>query len=360
MKCFDRALEIDPTLPQALVSKGISMLVDFDNPSEAIGLINAALEAHPDCCVRFPQVWYTLAEAHRRLGDYEQSQGITRRGLLHDPGQKDLRKLRHRVYSEWWRFDAQAAEAAAHFFRERLDQEPLDYSARLELAAIYESTGQCSDAWEIVEGAFSALDISRPVYLRESGFSLAECCSALNHLPHYLAFRERYPIERFWTSNGESCPPLGHGFEDRLYSALAIVFCMALSELASLKPRSSSTSKVRKIAQTLSSRVVQCTSGASTILATSGWISREIDRQELAERFGVAVSFSNEVAIWESMHQWGWITGILFIPDKVKEPGIKVLANLLVSSEAAASVLIEINKVARVIPDEDPTEERQQ
>jgi tetratricopeptide (TPR) repeat protein len=358
MKCFDRALEIDPALPQALISKGISMLVDLDNSTEAIGLINTALEANPDCYVRFPQVWFVLAEAHRRIGNYGQSKEIIRRGLLHAPGQENLRELQYRVYSEWWRCDDGAIEAASRFFRERLDREALDYSARLELSAIYESKDQTKEAWEILEGAFEALGVSRAAYLCETGFSLAECKSAIKHLPIYLTFRRRYPVEEFWTSCRESCPPLSYGLGDRLFSAFAIVFCLALNELSALRARSTSKSKVQKITQDLSDRIVQCTSRVSKVLATSGWISKELDRQELSERLPMAVSFFNEVAISESMRQWGWITGILFIPDKVKEPGVKVLANLLLNSEAAVSTLIEINNVAHVIPDKDANEEQ--
>src|SRR6185295_7617352 len=39
MTCFDRALTLDPQQPEALVSKAVSLLLDFDKPEETIPLI---------------------------------------------------------------------------------------------------------------------------------------------------------------------------------------------------------------------------------------------------------------------------------------------------------------------------------
>lgn len=69
IECFDRALEIDPIKWEALVSKGVSLIVDFDQPADAADLFDQALKWHCERAVHWPHVWYWLGEARRRAGN---------------------------------------------------------------------------------------------------------------------------------------------------------------------------------------------------------------------------------------------------------------------------------------------------
>ena len=48
MECFNRALELQPTKPEALVGKGISLVIDFDKPAQAATLLERGVKHNPD------------------------------------------------------------------------------------------------------------------------------------------------------------------------------------------------------------------------------------------------------------------------------------------------------------------------
>lgn len=63
MKCLDRALELNPLLPEALASKAVSFITDLSKPQEAIPLLEAAYRSQPAIATRWPKFWYWLVTA---------------------------------------------------------------------------------------------------------------------------------------------------------------------------------------------------------------------------------------------------------------------------------------------------------
>jgi tetratricopeptide (TPR) repeat protein len=93
MECFDKALELDPLQPEALVSKGVSLLIDFAKPEEAASLLDLALKSSPDWAVQWPHIWYWLGEAYWKSGSLRQALDCVEDGLAHQPGHLALKRL---------------------------------------------------------------------------------------------------------------------------------------------------------------------------------------------------------------------------------------------------------------------------
>src|SRR5438094_5424146 len=72
MESFDKALELDPVKPEALVSKAISLMVDFGKPQEAVPLLEIALTGGSNLALRWPRIWYWLGMACQRSGSLKQ------------------------------------------------------------------------------------------------------------------------------------------------------------------------------------------------------------------------------------------------------------------------------------------------
>lgn len=97
MACFDRALEIDPLKPEALVSKAISLLVDFQKPVEAAELLETAVKFNSDWVAHWPQIWYWLGDAHYKAGSLKGALQWVEEGLSHQPGSPALKRLKSKI-----------------------------------------------------------------------------------------------------------------------------------------------------------------------------------------------------------------------------------------------------------------------
>jgi tetratricopeptide (TPR) repeat protein len=71
MECFDKALELDPLQPEALVSKGVSLLIDFGKPEEAASLL--------ECVPMSKSVHTRLAHSRGHLGMFRCGHPLDRR-----------------------------------------------------------------------------------------------------------------------------------------------------------------------------------------------------------------------------------------------------------------------------------------
>ena len=92
MECLDRALSLDPLKPEALASKGVSLMLDFDRFDDAALLLEKAISVDERWGARWPHIWYWLAEAYRRAGHLLDAMQRVDEGLRHQPGHRGLRR----------------------------------------------------------------------------------------------------------------------------------------------------------------------------------------------------------------------------------------------------------------------------
>jgi tetratricopeptide (TPR) repeat protein len=328
MGCFDRAIEIDPRQPQALASKGVSLLLDFGEADEAIDLMVKALEVSDDLWIRWPNIWYWLGEACRSLKRYEEALAWVERGLRHGPGNAWLRKLKFKIIAEEWRSDTNKVPGALSFFATVLGESPLDFSARLEVMRIQAYEGREDDAWSVLQGSFSALDTTVSARLKDSGFSLEECATAMEHLPTYLAFRRSQPVDDYWDiSNPEyllsDAPPKNSRFEDSLFVYCSVAFGKARSALAQCDFDNSSTSDVVSIFSEVRRDLERAIPEAAKTF--TDWILDDSTGEEATGRLAVATLYSPVVALREWGRQLGWLAVTFDLSKEVKEASIQAM-----------------------------------
>ena len=133
IECFDRALEIEPLKWEALVSKAVSLIVDFSRPADAAKLLEQALTFHPERAVTWPHVWYWLADARRRSGNDAAALTTLDQGLAHQPGHRAMWRLKSDLLQAMATADPEEASRAEGFWRARLDSAPSDYGTRERL-----------------------------------------------------------------------------------------------------------------------------------------------------------------------------------------------------------------------------------
>lgn len=354
MQCFDRALALDPDHAIALMSKGVSVLTDFDNASEAIQLMERAFTVEPNLIVQWPNAWYWLGEAYRREGRYREALAWVENGLRHVPGAESLRRLKFSLYSSWWRTAPEMLLDAQSYFLQLLTEAPLDYSARMEVAQTYEAQEREDEAWETLQGAFAALDEVVMTPLRGMGFTLSECYIALEYLPTYLAFRRSYPVSDYWDVSDplydlEEAPSPNKRFEDELFVACAIPFGLGYDVLACVDPEQRTADLIGSAFDVMRDRLrIAIPQAAKTFVE---WIPPKTEIETLSKRFSLLLLFVPLVGVREFGRQRGWLSGSLSLSREVMNEVLDTTDEAGFMGELLERTLLEVNSVAHVFPE---------
>ena len=242
MKCFDRALELDPRQPEALISKATSVILDFKKPKEAIPLLELALTLNPDTLARWPYISYWLALAHEQLGHFETAHDYAEQGLDHRPGDVATKRLKSHLLRKLAHKDTAWIARARAFWRQEIEDEPLSFDARRNLANLHLSSEEPAAAWKLIDGSFEALDMADVCALQSAGFAAKSCLEALYFLPQYANFRSLQPISEYWDTSDPLfdlpfTPPPAEFVDRALRTYLAVPFGNGMRFLNKAKDR---------------------------------------------------------------------------------------------------------------------------
>ncbi len=325
MECFDRAIEIDPRQPQAFASKGVSMLLDFGKAEEAVELMRRSLEFGGDLSIRWPHIWYWLGEACRQLKRYEEAMSWVERGLRQEPGSAWLRRLRFLIVAEEWKDYPGKAGLALDFFVSVLDDNHLDYSARCEVVRIHAAEGREDHAWPALQGSFSALDVTGKAQLRNSGFSLEECLTALEHLPAYITFRKNQPVVDCWDISDpeyllSEAPPITQDFEDCLFVYCSVPFGKAWHALVQRASGEGPVPDFPLIFAEMRSDMEKAVPQAAAVFAQ--WIEEDLGVDAVSRKLAIVIDFAPVVALREWGRQLGWLAVRFELSEHTREDAI--------------------------------------
>jgi tetratricopeptide (TPR) repeat protein len=350
MECLDKAIDLDPNLTQALVSKGTSMLMDFDRPQDCIELIERALSVNRDFVVRWPHIWYWMAEAHKRLKEYDKSLAWIQQGLRHHPGQKFLKDQEFDVFCDLHSDAPERVAESLKYFLSVVSEQPLHYAARVQAVSILEQQGRVDEAWLLLEGAFDALDTQIHGLLRSTGASIQECCTALNYLPDYINFRELYPSTDYaW----EGAPLVDQDFFDFITAAGAIAFGVSKSSLIKSKSKEAwpSPSELKDTFMNLLERIMLYVSLSAKLLAKG--LSRDMGVEIVSERVAQIIMFTPRVVGEEWIRQFGSLCGRVGIPERAQEEIIEAFSDRNIVKEMIEPTINRLNAVAKIFPEEE-------
>jgi tetratricopeptide (TPR) repeat protein len=198
MSCFDKALELDPLLPEALSSKAILFTTDRSKPQEAVPLLETAYRSQPAIATRWPEFWYWLTTACLEANELPLALKWVDEGLDHQPASGTLLSIKSSVLAKLQHTDPAHASSARSFWRSALEAEPRNYEARKQLALAENSDGNADEAWRLANECLRFLKLGDDTALQRLGLSVEQCFDALAFLPQYLRFRAEFPLARIW------------------------------------------------------------------------------------------------------------------------------------------------------------------
>jgi tetratricopeptide (TPR) repeat protein len=347
MKCLDKALELDPLLPEALASKAISFIIDQSKPQEAVPLLEAALRSQPNIVNRWPKFWYWLATGCVEAGQQYQAFEWVEEGLSHQPGSNSLNHLKSTILAKLQHYDSMWASKARTFWTDQLTAEAMNFEARRQLAHAEILTGNTPAAWKLVDNCFPLFGFEPSVSLQVLELDLAQCIDAVEFLPEYTRFRSSFPVSDLWegTINGKIGGDMNLRAQSFLSAYLAIPFGIGYRYMKDgIKELTVFFDSIRK--PLISSFVCSAREYSPMICSISGHIGNV---SKMITEVGALLATA---AQYEFTHQSSWIPGFFELRQEdimaafVSYPRIEVATSVLSES------VIELVRVSRLLSDE--------
>ncbi len=347
MECFNRVLEFDPVKPEALVSKGISLITDFDKPDEAVPLLESAFSSHPDIAVRWPQIWYWLGVAHQKNGNLKQALSWVNNGLDHRPGDRGLRRLKSQFLQGLLLSGPDLVEEARRFWEAEISEEPRNYESRRQLATLESHRGNDTVAWKLLDDCFGLLELQPTVSLRSSGFSIDDCVMALEYLPQYVAYRRRFPVMDYWDTQDplydlSFIPPMSEKIQGALLAFLSIPFGLASRYMEGLSGDRESKDCVTEFFELLRARLEDALSESAREFVPFIPVG-EAERETTTNKLTEVMMFVGLTSLREFGRQRGWIATQFGISSQAMNHSMDDYDESLIEQGVLTKSLVKLN-----------------
>lgn len=198
MTCFDKALELNPLLPEALSSKAILFITDRSKPQEAAPLLEAAYRSQPAIATRWPEFWYWLTTACFEANELPLALKWVDEGLDHQPASGTLLNIKSSILGKLQHIDSALSSSARAFWRSELAAEPRNFEARKQLALAVKSDGNIDESWRLANECLQLFKLGDGAALQQLELSIEQCFDALEFLPQYFRFRAGFPLAKIW------------------------------------------------------------------------------------------------------------------------------------------------------------------
>ncbi|MCZ4696437.1 DUF4365 domain-containing protein [Ancylomarina euxinus] len=195
ISCYDNALRINPKLPQALFSKGVTLSRIYDKDKDGLLLMMEAIDNDADMLLEYRYGYFGIAHAHEKLGNIKQSLTWINKGLDHYSDDLVYLNFKSNLLIENWTDNEWLKVEALKFFEFRLELEN-DYKSLYTILSIKQSTDEKAifDLIKKHTSIFRAISFDSIKYC---DINLRDDIIFLLHYDKYLEFRNNYPILRY-------------------------------------------------------------------------------------------------------------------------------------------------------------------
>jgi len=199
LKCYEQALQLNPSLPQALVSKANTLILLFQDYTSALSLFDKAFDVAPNFAFEWPHVYWWKAFCLFKLERLEEALQIIQVGLIENPAYTKLFDLQASVLRRLWRQDRQHLGKATLFFKRRLEINPGEYRTFVELAELAIAQNDERSACGYLAAALSEIipEFSFVAEDIETYLPFADIMSLFQKVDSYLEYRQVKPLRHF-------------------------------------------------------------------------------------------------------------------------------------------------------------------
>jgi tetratricopeptide (TPR) repeat protein len=354
MPCFDKALELDPQQPEALVSKAVSLLMDFGKADEAAPLFQLAMRLSPDTVAKWPHVLYWYAVAREKQGKLDEALFLIEESLEQQPGDRASRYLKSRILGKLLERDPSFQQRAYGFWLAELSIEPLNFDARRELVRFYAKSDPL-ETWKLVDESISIFDIGPTVTLEPLGFEPIVVMEALRHLPQYRLLRQIQPLSNYWDPTdpmnyADLDYPENKELEACLRTYLAIAFGRAYQGFSDAPEAKSDPAMLATLFDDLRADILKTVADAGRCMSAEIAVLKQRDVKKMSTAIVNALFFLNTVALREFGAQRGFLMNEFEIEDAVKEKTMDNYDEDQLNRDIIGAIITAINDGTGIFP----------
>ncbi len=195
LECYNRALAINPKLPQALFSKGVTLSRIYNQHEEALTLMLEALKYEEEMLHSYPYGYFGIAYAFEKLNKLRDSLIWINKGLDLYPEDIYYLNFKSNLLIEHWKENEWLKEEAIRFFEYRLELEN-DFKSLYALMIIRDLDDE-QEILSLIKKHTTLLKEITLDTLKKCGIQLKELIVFLLHYDKYQDFRKDYPIHRY-------------------------------------------------------------------------------------------------------------------------------------------------------------------
>lgn len=195
LNCYDKALRINPLLPQALFSKGVTLSRIYNRDEEGLSLMLKAVGNDEKMLLEYQYTYFGIAYAYEKLGNIKEALNWVNKGLDHYPEDIAYLNFKSNLLIENWKNNDWLIDEALRFFEFRLELEN-DYKSLYSILLIK----HLKDERQIFGLIKKHTSIFRELSfesIKDCEISLSENIVFLLHYDRYLHFRNSHSIFRY-------------------------------------------------------------------------------------------------------------------------------------------------------------------
>lgn len=195
LSCYDKALRINPQLPQALFSKGITLSSIYNKDEEGLSLMLKAIGNDESMLLEYQYTYFGVAYAYEKLGNIKEALIWVNKGLDHYSEDVVYLNFKSNLLIDNWKDNEWLIDEALHFFEFRLELEN-DFKSLYSILLIK----QLKDEKQIFDLIKKHTSIFREISfesIKDCEVDLSESIVFLLHYDRYLDFRNSHPIYRY-------------------------------------------------------------------------------------------------------------------------------------------------------------------
>lgn len=352
MSCFDKALELDPQQPEALVSKAVSLLMDFGKADEAAPLFQLAMRLSPGAVAKWPHVLYWYAVAREKQGKLDEALSLIEESLEQQPGDRASRYFKARILGKLLDRDPSSQQRACGFLLTELSVEPFNFDARRELVRFYTKSNPAK-TWKLVDESISIFDIGPTVTLVSLGFDPIVVMEALRHLPQYRLLRQIQPLSKYWDpadpmNYADLDYPENKDLEACLRTYLSIAFGRAYQGFSDAPEAKSNPVVLATLFDDLRADILKTVSDAGRCMSAEIAALKQTDVNKMSTAIVNALFFLNTVALREFGAQRGFLMNEFEIEDAVKEKTMDNYDEGQLNRDIIGAIITAINDEAGI------------
>jgi tetratricopeptide (TPR) repeat protein len=341
--CYERALAIDPELPEAILAKGIYLITRGRDPLAGVALIRRVLDRDEAARVYWAAAWYWAADGCYRSDRPVDALRMLNDGLAHIPNHSGLLNLKAHILSKVWQNEPALQREAEAFFAYRAEVAPNDFRPVESLGRIYLATDRPEQVWSMLDCFFD--DGSPSAALRKVSTPSIDLLKALRHAGVYKRFREQHSVDDYAQLFSHAGYRLTDAQQEALYWVFAESFGLAFEQIYDIERRDEAVyyatfeEQLRRI--------------RSVIVRWVSFVTAAVEDQskdKLIETMTALIVACARTALLESSRTMGFLAGFFAIP--VDTETMRLPASLeTLEREVAIEVMLAVNEKVRLIPE---------